>query len=87
VLARIALPRWHRLVEQVDVRLLSQRAGKKDPPLLATRELADLPIGQVAHIHLLECALGHRPIDSADRTQPARAAVATHQHESAHREG
>ena len=44
------------LVEEQDVRLLSERPGKEDPLLLTTGEFPDGPLGQVGDAHALQAA-------------------------------
>ena len=81
-------PRVHaakRFVHQVEVRLLGQGPGQEGPLLLAAGELADLPIGELGHTHLLQRLHGDPAVRSPRAPEPSQVAVAPHQHHVADR--
>ncbi len=73
-----------RLVHEVDARLLHQRARQEHPLLLAARQLADLAVAEVRHVHLGEGREGVFALGAARPAQPAELAVAPHHHDVQH---
>jgi len=70
-----------RLVQNEQIRLLDQGAGQKHSLLLAARELADLPRGEVRHAHHLHRAACLEAFGTPGPPEPAEFTVSAHQHD------
>src|SRR5215213_8854168 len=68
-----------RLVHEIELGVLGQGAGQKDSLLLTAAELADLPVGEIGHSHLLKATVRKLAIGLARPTDPTQSAVAAHQ--------
>jgi hypothetical protein len=71
----------HRLVEEIDIGFLDQRAGEEDALLLAAGELADLAVGIVLHADLRQGVHRLVAFGAAGAAQPAEMAVEPHRHD------
>jgi len=67
-----------RLVHEVELRVLREGPGQKDPLLLAARQLADLPIREVAESDAIEAGQPALAMAPADGAEPADLAVEPH---------
>ncbi len=85
-LSRGVHPR-ERLIHQVEVGILHERAGKQHSLLLTARQLADLPPGEIRHADLVERLEGGLPLPGARTPQPAEPAIEAHHHHIEHVRG
>ena len=78
-----------RLIQQNDLALLSDGAGKEHPFFLSAGQLADLPVAIVAHPDAGQRRINHFPVMGFGPSQPAHMSVAAHHDDILHqyREG
>src|SRR5690625_3272379 len=70
----------HRLIEEQHVGLLDQGSGEEHPLLLATGQLADLADSVLKHAYTFECSAGFLAVAGVRSTDPADAAVKSHEY-------
>ena len=76
---RAGIDAGHRLVHEVNVGLLSEGAGDEDALLLSAGELPDLAGRELGHADVFESATGDVSLLAAGATEPAEAAVGSHE--------
>ena len=77
------------LIEQNHLPVLRQRPREKHPLALPTRQLADLPVPEVAHVHPCKCLIDGRPVGGFGAAHEAHVTVTPHHHHilDQHRKG
>ena len=69
-----------RLVHDVELRVLCECACDEDALLLSARQLRDLTVGEVCHLHLVECLHRKRAILLAGAVNEPQMGIASHEH-------
>ena len=65
-------------IHEIEITLLRQGTRQKDPLLLATGEIGDLPVGVGQHFHFVEAGTGDVAVSFFRAAQQAEVAVPAH---------